>query len=103
MNLETAAKRLEALGNPTRLAIYRLLVRAGSDGLPVGEIQRELGVPASTLSHHISKLVWVGLVDQERQGRMLICRPIWEAMDEAMGFLQTECCAEVKKKQHSAA
>jgi len=57
MKLEEAAKQLEALGNPTRLAIYRILIRRGQDGCPVGEIRKKLEVPASTLSHHIAKLV----------------------------------------------
>jgi DNA-binding transcriptional ArsR family regulator len=92
MNLELVAKRLEALGNPTRLSIYRLLVKGGMDGCRVGDLQRKLDIPASTLSHHISKLVWVGLVDQERQGRTLICRPLWPAMEETMVFLNEECC-----------
>jgi DNA-binding transcriptional ArsR family regulator len=94
MNIEIAARRLEALGNPTRLEIYRLLVRSGPAGRSVGDIQGVLDIPGSTLSHHISKLVWVGLVDQERQGRTLICRPNFDAMNEAIGFLQDECCAD---------
>lgn len=94
MDIEIAARRLEALGNPTRLEIYRLLVRSGPAGRSVGDIQGVLDIPGSTLSHHISKLVWVGLVDQERQGRTLICRPNFDAMNEAIGFLQDECCVD---------
>jgi hypothetical protein len=56
MKLEEAAKQLEALGNPTRLAIYRFLIRFGQQGSPVGTIRKKLDIPASTLSHHISKL-----------------------------------------------
>jgi ArsR family transcriptional regulator len=52
MKLEKAASHLEALGNPTRLAVYRILVRAGDEGIPVGKIQEQLDIPASTLSHH---------------------------------------------------
>ena len=62
MKLEKAAAQLEALGNPTRLNIYRILVRAGDGGLPVGRIQSRLDIPASTLSHHCKRLVDVGLV-----------------------------------------
>jgi len=94
MDIELAARRLEALGNPTRLDIFRLLVRGGPAGRTVGDIQRLLDIPGSTLSHHIGKLVWVGLVEQERQGRTLICRPNFEAMNEAIGFLRDECCAD---------
>ncbi len=101
MDIELAARRLEALGNPTRLEIYRVLVRGGPDGRPVGDIQKSLDIPGSTLSHHISKLVWVGLVEQERRGRMLICRPILEAMNEAVGFLLDECCADSPEAENS--
>ena len=54
MNLNQAARCLEKLGNPIRLEVFRLLVKAGGEGLPVGEIQDHLGIPASTLSHHLS-------------------------------------------------
>jgi ArsR family transcriptional regulator, arsenate/arsenite/antimonite-responsive transcriptional repressor len=74
MNLELAARRLEALGNPTRLRIYRLLVRAGHAGLNVGRIQSRLKVPASTLSHHLKALLAAELIVQEREATTLICR-----------------------------
>ncbi len=79
MKLEEAASQLEALGNPTRLNIYRILVRAGETGLPVGHIQTRLDVPASTLSHHCKRLIDVGLVTQERQATTLICRANYPA------------------------
>ncbi len=97
MKLNQAARCLEKLGNPTRLEVFRLLVRAGSQGLPVGEIQDHLEIPASTLSHHIGHLVNVGLVVQERQGRQLICRPDFTLMDGLIGFLTDECCKLVDK------
>ena len=55
--VEKAAKQLEALGNPTRLKVYRALVRAGDDGLPVGRLQEKLEIAASTLSHHLHRLI----------------------------------------------
>ena len=82
MELDQAARCLEKLGNPTRLAIFRLLVKAGDQGLPVGQIQSHLGVPASTLSHHVAHLVNVGLVDQSREGRVLRCSPNFTLMNE---------------------
>lgn len=94
MKLEKAAAQLEALGNPTRLNIYRVLVRAGEDGLPVGRIQSRLDIPASTLSHHCKRLVDVGLVSQERQATTLICRAHYPAMNELIGYLADECCAD---------
>jgi len=60
MKLDDAAAHLEALGNPTRLKIYRTLIRAGAAGLPVGRLQDKLKIAPSTLSHHIKALVVVG-------------------------------------------
>ena len=74
MKLDEAAKQLEALGNPTRLAIYRFLIQHGHQGSPVGDVRKKLGIPASTLSHHIGKLVHAGLVTQERESRTLYCK-----------------------------
>ena len=94
MKLDDAAARLEALGNPTRLKIYRLLVRAGEEGLPVGRLQERLDVAASTLSHHLKALVGVGLVSQTREGTTLICRTNYDLMRGLIGYLVEECCAE---------
>src|SRR5690242_14968024 len=71
MKVEQAAKQLEALGNSTRLRVYRALVRAGEAGLPVGRLQQKLGIAASTLSHHLHRLIMTELVTQERQGTTL--------------------------------
>jgi ArsR family transcriptional regulator len=94
MKLEKAAKQLEALGNPTRLQVYRTLVRAGHNGLPVSRVQEKLKIPASTLSHHLHRLILTGLVTQERQATTLICRAHYPAMDALIGFLADECCAD---------
>ena len=94
MNIEQAAKQLEALGSPTRLQVYRTLVRAGNAGLPVGRLQERLGIAASTLSHHLHRLILTGIVTQERQATTLICRANYPAMDQLLGFLSEECCAE---------
>jgi len=96
MKLEKAASQLEALGNPTRLQLYRTLVRAGDDGLPVGSIQERLDIPGSTLSHHIRRLVETGLVTQERQATTLICRAHYPGMNALIGYLADECCADGK-------
>lgn len=92
MDTEHAAQTLEALGNPTRLAIFRLLVQAGEAGAPVGVVQRALGIPASTLSHHLSRLTRADLVSQERRSRELICRVNYETMQGVIGFLTENCC-----------
>jgi ArsR family transcriptional regulator len=94
MKTEDAAARLEALGNPTRLRIYRALVRAGDAGMPVGKLQAKLDLAASTLSHHLKSLITVGLVSQERQATTLICRTNYELMRGLVDFLVAECCAE---------
>ena len=91
--LQLVADAMEALGNETRLAVFTLLVPAGKGGLTVGDIQSRLGVPASTLSHHLSRLIQVDLVQQERQGRKLICRANYPAMDRVLAFLTRNCCA----------
>jgi ArsR family transcriptional regulator len=92
MNRRLAAQCLAQLGNPTRLDIYRLLVRAGPDGMNIGEIQTRLGVPASTLAFHLGGLVSVGLVSQEKIGREVICRTKYRQLDSVMEFLREECC-----------
>lgn len=94
MKIEKAAAQLEALGNPTRLSIYRLLVRAGHEGLPVGAVQDRMSMAASTLSHHLRRLIDTDLVTQERQATTLICRAHYPTMDALIGFLADECCAD---------
>jgi ArsR family transcriptional regulator, arsenate/arsenite/antimonite-responsive transcriptional repressor len=96
MQLDDAAGQLEALGNPTRLKVYRALVRAGDDGMAVGRLQERFGIPASTLSHHIHRLVIVGLVSQERQSTTLICRANYPTMRRLLGFLADECCVDAR-------
>lgn len=86
---------MEALGNTTRLTIYRTLVRAGGNGLAVGKLQLKLEIAGSTLSHHIRKLVEVGLVSQERHATTLICRANYESMNGLIGYLADECCADM--------
>ena len=105
MDIERAARQLEALGKPTRLRIYRALVRAGDEGLPVGRLQERLSIPASTLSHHLRQLVATGLITQERVATTLICRADYAAMRAVIGFLADECCADagrIKPDSHAA-
>ena len=93
MNEEQLVKCLAQLGNSTRLKIFRLLVKAGKSGLSVGEIQKELDVPGSTLSHHISKLVNLELVSQEREGRVLYCKANYKLLDDVINELRDQCCS----------
>jgi ArsR family transcriptional regulator len=98
MKLDHAAKPLEALGNPTRLQVYRTLVRAGEPGMPVGLLRQRIGIAASTLSHHLHRLILTGLVTQERQSTTLICRANYSSMDQLLGFLADECCADARAR-----
>lgn len=92
MDVATAADRLAELGQTTRLEIFRHLVKFGRNGVPVGDIQAALQVPGSTLTHHISRLVSVGLVVQRREGRTLYCVPQMDELDNLIAFLKEECC-----------
>lgn len=105
MNTNDAASQLEALGNPTRLLLYRTLVRAGHSGLSVGECQLRLQIAGSTLSFHLKTLIHAGLVTQERQSRSLICRANYDVMNALVGFLVAECCVDegCQEAQSSAA
>ena len=89
-----AASRLNALGNETRLRIFRTLVRAGDSGLTVGEVQRRVDVPASTCAHHLATLRHAGLVDQIRSGREVGCVANFTAVDALVAYLTEECCAD---------
>ena len=86
------APKFSALGHEARLAIVRLLLSAHPGGLVVGEIQRELEIPPSTLSHHLDALEREGLVSVAREGRYLRCRADAEGLRELLTFLYAECC-----------
>ena len=90
---DIAAALLSQLGNITRLKIVRELVRAGNSGLAVGEIRNVLNIPNSTLSHHLSHLIGVGLVRQQREGTVLRCFVNFDQIDGIVSFLTEECCA----------
>ena len=102
MKTDDAAARLEALGNPTRLQIYRALVRAGDAGMPVGKLQAKLDLAASTLSHHLKSLLVVDLITQERQATTLICRANYDVMRGLVDFLAAECCVEIHLRSHAS-
>ncbi len=89
------ARSLAALGHDARLGVYRLLVKAGEDGLTVGEIGQHMGLPASTLAHHLRTLVDAGLVLQDRRGREVLNRVDFAEMRRTVEFLTSECCTGV--------
>jgi len=86
------ADRFAALGAEPRLQIVSLLLSAHPSGMVAGEIQEELGIPGSTLSHHLEKLRQVGLVDVRRASTFLWYTANTGALQEVLGFLYEECC-----------
>lgn len=87
------ADMFAAMGAEPRLRIVRLLLSAHPDGLVVGDIQAELGIAASTLSHHLEKLKVEDLVAVTREGTFLRCRANTDALRDLLAFLYTECCS----------
>ena len=85
-----------AIGTEVRLQILRLLLTAHPDGMVVGEIQSELGIPASTLSHHLDKLKNEGLASMQRESTFLRYTANTAALEELLGFLFAECCSRSK-------
>ena len=86
------AQRFSALGAEPRLQILRLLLAAHPNGLIAGDVQDELGIPASTLSHHLEKLKQVGLVTVRRESTYLWYAADTDALRDIMNFLYEECC-----------
>jgi DNA-binding transcriptional ArsR family regulator len=94
MDVDDAAKVLKELGHPHRLRVFKRLVKAGFCGLPVGSLTEDLGIPHSSMTHHISHLVGAGLITQNRRGRVLQCVPQYQRLWDVISFLQEECCVE---------
>jgi ArsR family transcriptional regulator, arsenate/arsenite/antimonite-responsive transcriptional repressor len=90
------ADMFSAMGTEARLRIMQLLLSAHPDGLVVGEIQEELDIPNSTLSHHLDKLRNEGLVEVQRQSTYLRYTANTEALQELLRFLYAECCTRNK-------
>ncbi len=95
LDIDRTASLLQQMGNKTRLEIVRLLVRAGPDGMAVGVIQHRLGIPGSTLSHHIAKLRGVKLVSQSRKSTTLYCCIDYDLLEKVVSFLSDECCVGI--------
>lgn len=92
MDASSAIGALGALAQDHRLALFRLLVQAGEEGMPAGAIAEALGVPNSSLSFHLAHLMRAGLIGQERQSRSLIYRANYAAMNDLLGYLMENCC-----------
>ena len=93
MKPDSAVEALGALAQEHRLALFRLLVQAGDQGMPAGAIAEELGVPNSSLSFHLAQLKNAGLIFQERQHRSLIYRANYSAMNALVAYLLENCCS----------
>jgi DNA-binding transcriptional ArsR family regulator len=98
LDLDTDDSLLTQLGNQTILKIVRDLLRAGESGMAVGEIQKNLEIPHSTLSHHINHLRSVGLLIQKRESTVLRCFVNFEKIDNIVKFLTEECCVAERNK-----
>lgn len=90
------ADMFSAMGTEARLRIMQLLLSAHPEGLVVGEIQEELDIPHSTLSHHLDKLKNEGLVQAQRESTFLRYTANTEALQEVLQFLYAECCTRNK-------
>lgn len=90
--LNNAAERLAALGHATRLAIFRLLVQAGDEGLNVGVIGEKMALAGATLSFHLAHLKRVGLISSRQESRFIFYAADFAAMDALLGFLTDNCC-----------
>lgn len=89
---EDAARMLAALGSAVRLRLFKALLRAGQAGMNVSDLQRDLGIPASTLAHHLGTIADAGLIAQERRGRELICTARYDQIRKVSAYLMAECC-----------
>lgn len=102
MELKNATTALAALGHPTRLSVFRLLVEAGPEGRIPGEIAEVLSLPGATLSFHLKELTGAGLIQGEAHGRHITYRADFEAMNGLIEFLTHNCCGGDHSQCHPA-
>lgn len=88
----SAIRKLSALAQDSRLAVFRLLIKAGPDGAPAGEVARSLAITPNTLSAQLTILANAGLVTSRRQGRSIIYAADYEAMSQLLVYLMEDCC-----------
>ncbi|MEM8632975.1 MAG: metalloregulator ArsR/SmtB family transcription factor [Pseudomonadota bacterium] len=102
LSLAEVASAFAALGSEQRLAVLRTLVRAGPEGLAIGEVGERSGVTGSTLTHHMRILTQAGLVRQSKQGRSILCFAAdYPEMETLSRFLLRECCADSQDTSES--
>lgn len=93
MRTSQAVGVLAALGQETRLDIFRLLIQAGPAGLPVGEIAARLKVPLATLSFHLQHLKHARLASSRKRGKLVLYSPNFSTVDRLIGYLLHDCCS----------
>lgn len=98
-----AAQGLAALGNRHRLRLFKILVRAGPQGLNISDLQRLLDMPASTLAHHLSMLARAELILQKRHGREVMCTANYQVVNGLVAYLKDQCCTGVTRTRESDA
>jgi ArsR family transcriptional regulator len=99
VGLAEAAQGFAAVGSEPRLEVLLTLVRAGPQGMTVGELQERLSVPASTLAHHLRFLAAAGVLIQEKRGRTLINRAAYDRIEALAAYLLHECCQDAQDAQ----
>lgn len=107
MDIQKAIIMFDALSQETRLSAFRILVKAGPDGLPAGALSDDLGIPHNTLSFHLSHLSNAGIVTSRREGRSVIYSANYEAVRDLIGFMVKDCCnmefASIREDKKKAA
>lgn len=94
MDIQNAIIMFDALSQETRLRAFRLLVKAGHEGLPAGALSEALGTPHNTMSFHLNHLNNAGIVTSKREGRSIIYTANFEAVRNLIGFLVKDCCSD---------
>lgn len=93
MNIKVAVEALAALAQETRLAVFRLLVQAGKEGMAAGILGEKLGIPPATLSFHLKTLTHAGLINSRTEGRFMIYSANYHEMNKLIAYLTEHCCA----------
>jgi DNA-binding transcriptional ArsR family regulator len=93
MKIKFAVEALAALAQESRLAIFRLLVQTGKEGLPAGELAEKLAIPAATMSFHLKTLTHAKLIKSRAEGRFVIYSANFAEMDKLIAYLTEHCCA----------
>lgn len=96
MNTEQALAAMASLAQETRLAIFRLLIQAGRDGMAVADIGEAVGAGGATLSFHLANLTRAGLLSQQREGRSLIYSANFQYMNDLVSYLTENCCGNAR-------